>query len=221
MSGLRSKSWEEFAGPGAAALDFVFTVCDNAADEVCPVWPGQPMTAHWGVPDPSLAEGSETERRLAFADTHAHVEPAHRHLHEPALPLPRQDVVAESPRRDRPHAAEPRRRRNDGDLLARVSGSARSSSARHSCWRPSSARASWVSGWLAAMSRWRCWATRFPTGAILFVLITMLGPDIRRALQSGGDRGVRRSQRAFASPCSQLRRRADARRGGRAFLRLI
>ena len=69
VSGLRSKSWEEFSGPGANPLDFVFTVCDNAADEVCPVWPGQPMTAHWGVPDPSLAEGSETERRLAFADT--------------------------------------------------------------------------------------------------------------------------------------------------------
>jgi arsenate reductase (thioredoxin) len=69
VSGLRSKSWEEFSGPGASPLDFVFTVCDNAANEVCPVWPGQPMTAHWGVPDPSLADGSETERRLAFADT--------------------------------------------------------------------------------------------------------------------------------------------------------
>jgi len=69
VSGLRSKSWEEFSRPGAPPLDFVFTVCDNAANEVCPVWPGQPMTAHWGVPDPSLVEGSETERRLAFADT--------------------------------------------------------------------------------------------------------------------------------------------------------
>jgi arsenate reductase len=69
VSGLRSKSWEEFSGPGASPLDFVFTVCDNAANEVCPVWPGQPMSAHWGVPDPSLAEGSEPERRLAFADT--------------------------------------------------------------------------------------------------------------------------------------------------------
>ena len=68
-NGLRSKSWAEFSGPGATPLDFVFTVCDNAANEVCPVWPGQPMTAHWGVPDPSLVEGSETEQRLAFADT--------------------------------------------------------------------------------------------------------------------------------------------------------
>lgn len=69
ITGLRSKSWEEFARPGAPALDFVFTVCDSAAQEVCPVWPGQPVTAHWGVPDPSLVEGSETERRLAFANT--------------------------------------------------------------------------------------------------------------------------------------------------------
>jgi protein-tyrosine-phosphatase len=69
-SSLRSKSWEEFTAPEAPELDFVFTVCDNAASEVCPVWPGQPMTAHWGLPDPSLAEGTEAERRFAFADTH-------------------------------------------------------------------------------------------------------------------------------------------------------
>jgi arsenate reductase len=69
-TGLRSKSWEEFTAAEAPRLDFVFTVCDNAANEVCPVWPGQPMSAHWGLPDPSAFEGSETERRLAFADTH-------------------------------------------------------------------------------------------------------------------------------------------------------
>ncbi|MGE0023359.1 MAG: arsenate reductase ArsC [Hyphomicrobium sp.] len=67
---LRSKSWEEFTAPEAPNLDFVFTVCDNAANEVCPVWPGQPISAHWGVPDPSAAEGTESERRFAFADTH-------------------------------------------------------------------------------------------------------------------------------------------------------
>ena len=68
VSGLRSKSWHELSGPGATPLDFVFTVCDNAAAEAWPVWPGQPMTAHWGVPDPAAATGNEAEVRLAFAD---------------------------------------------------------------------------------------------------------------------------------------------------------
>lgn len=67
-AGLHSKSWEEFEAPGAPRLDFVFTVCDSAAKEVCPVWPGQPMTAHWGIADPSAVRGTEEEIRKAFRD---------------------------------------------------------------------------------------------------------------------------------------------------------
>ncbi len=69
-TGLRSKSWSEFARPGAPALDFIFTVCDNAAGEACPVWPGKPMTAHWGVPDPAEATGSDAEIALAFKEAY-------------------------------------------------------------------------------------------------------------------------------------------------------
>jgi len=66
----RSKNWDEFAVPGAPQMDFVFTVCDSAAAESCPVWPGQPMTAHWGIPDPAAAEGTDAEKHLAFDDAY-------------------------------------------------------------------------------------------------------------------------------------------------------
>jgi arsenate reductase len=68
--GLRSKNWQEFAKPGAPKMNFVFTVCDNAAQEMCPVWPGQPMTAHWGVPDPALAKGTPEQIERAFRDAY-------------------------------------------------------------------------------------------------------------------------------------------------------
>jgi arsenate reductase len=70
VSSLRSKSWTEFAKPGAPELDFVFTVCDDAAGESCPVWPGQPMTAHWGIPDPAAAEGTDAEIAVAFDEAY-------------------------------------------------------------------------------------------------------------------------------------------------------
>lgn len=91
-SELRSKSWDEFAGPGAPPLDFVFTVCDNAAGEACPLWPGHPVTAHWGIPDPAAATGSPAEIGLAFKD-------AYRLLHRrigvfTALPLRSLDALS-------------------------------------------------------------------------------------------------------------------------------
>lgn len=89
---IRSKSWDEFAASGAPRMDFVFTVCDNAASETCPVWPGQPISAHWGVPDPSETKGSDAEIAAAFADTH-------RMLHQrisifTSLPLASLDTLA-------------------------------------------------------------------------------------------------------------------------------
>ena len=81
-TGFRSKSWNEFAQPRRTGLDFVFTVCDNAAGEACPVWPGQPMTAHWGIPDPAAATGTDAEVALAFTD-------AYRMLHRRIESSPR------------------------------------------------------------------------------------------------------------------------------------
>ena len=91
VSGFRSKSWNEFAGVDKAPLDFVFTVCDNAAGEACPFWPGQPMTAHWGVPDPAAATGNEAEVRLAFADSFRML--ANRISVFVSLPLPSLDKL--------------------------------------------------------------------------------------------------------------------------------
>ena len=94
--GLRSKSWDEFAAPGAPVMDFVFTVCDNAAGETCPYWPGQPVTAHWGIEDPAAVEGSEIERKRAFVTAQRYLK--NRIAAFVALPLSSLDQVALSSR---------------------------------------------------------------------------------------------------------------------------
>jgi len=91
-TGLRSKSWDEFARPGAPVMDFVFTVCDQAAGEVCPVWPGNPVTAHWGVPDPASVVGSDEDRRQAFRDAHRQLETRIKLF--VALPIDKLDRIA-------------------------------------------------------------------------------------------------------------------------------
>jgi arsenate reductase len=96
--GLRSKSWDEFAQPGAPPLDFVFTVCDNAAGEVCPVWPGQPMTAHWGIDDPAAVEGSDEQKRKAFFK--AYTELSRRLSIFVSLPMDKLDRLALKKRLD-------------------------------------------------------------------------------------------------------------------------
>ena len=95
---LRSKSWNEFAQPGAPQLDFVFTVCDNAAGEVCPVWPGQPMTAHWGMDDPAAVEGSDEQKRRAFFK--AYTELSHRLSIFVSLPMDKLDRLSLQKRLD-------------------------------------------------------------------------------------------------------------------------
>ncbi len=89
---LRSKSWDEFAAPGAPSLDFVFTVCDNAAGEVCPVWPGQPMSAHWGLEDPAAVEGSDEAKRRAFFRIFSQLQ--HRLAIFASLPLDKLDHLS-------------------------------------------------------------------------------------------------------------------------------
>ncbi|MBI4753981.1 MAG: metalloregulator ArsR/SmtB family transcription factor [Betaproteobacteria bacterium] len=95
---LRSKNWDEFAQPGAPAMDFVFTVCDGAAGEVCPVWPGQPMTAHWGIPDPAAVQGSDADKRKAFFTAYSQLQ--HRMSIFTSLPLDKLDRLALKQRLD-------------------------------------------------------------------------------------------------------------------------
>jgi protein-tyrosine-phosphatase len=98
IAGLRSKNWDEFAAPGAPGMDFVFTVCDQAAAEVCPVWPGQPMTAHWGLEDPAAAVGSDDEKRRAFFRAYTQLQ--HRLQIFASLPMDKLDRLGLQKRLD-------------------------------------------------------------------------------------------------------------------------
>ncbi len=102
---VRSKSWNEFATPEAPVMDFVFTVCDNAAGEICPVWPGQPITAHWGIPDPAVVEGTDEERRRAFAKAFRELDTRIQLF--TSLPFDRLDRLAIKQEVDRIGKAEP------------------------------------------------------------------------------------------------------------------
>ena len=195
---FRSKSWSEFAKPGAPPLDFVFTVCDNAAGETCPVWPGQPMTAHWGVPDPAEAKGSEAEIALAFKDTYRMLQPAHRDLHRTAAHEPRSAQPAKAAHGNRPHGRRngARLRAGRDAILAWPAPACRG--ARHGVAAGDRGRLGHhgASGWPAETSRWRCLCNslrdRRDPGRADFDLRAGFG----RAFQSRGQPGVRVARRA-------------------------
>jgi glycerol uptake facilitator-like aquaporin/protein-tyrosine-phosphatase len=175
-SGFRSKSWDEFAAaPGAPEFDFVFTVCDNAAAEACPLWPGQPMTAHWGIPDPAAASGTPAEIALAFKD-------AYRMLHQrigifTALPLRARSVdAATQAEGDRPHA----RRGGEGggadvksSLTRRVVAESLGTAFLLAAVVGSGIMAARLAGGNGALA---LLGNTLPTGAMLTVLILTLGP---------------------------------------------
>src|SRR5882724_8003478 len=101
-TGLRSKAWDEFSLPDSPELHFVFTVCDNAAKEVCPIWPGQPMTAHWGIPDPAAVQGTTEQVERAFRDAFLHARPAHHPVSQPSAGQSRPARTQAGNREDRP-----------------------------------------------------------------------------------------------------------------------
>ena len=155
--GLRSKSWDEFATPDSVHLDFVFTVCDNAAGEVCPAWPGQPMTAHWGIPDPAAAQGTDVEKGFAFREAFRSDGNADQIVLESTARFDRSDAAQGAFGRDWSHTQSQYRRctlnHYPGDCSPRVSD--------RGCWqRPWWALGSWRNASAVVTSRLRSWPTR-------------------------------------------------------------
>ena len=176
-SGFRSKSWSEFADPGAPQLNFVFTVCDNAAGEACPLWPGQPMTAHWGVPDPAEAKGTKAGIALAFKDAYRMLE--RRLSIFVSLPLRSLDQLTlqsrlrEIGRMDSATAKKRAEPTSKSTLAQRIVAEALGTAFLLAAVVGSGIMAAKLSGGNAALAL-RC--NTLPTGAILTVLILMFGP---------------------------------------------
>ena len=156
VTGFRSKSWDEFAKPGAPKFDFIFTVCDNAAGEACPVWPGNPMTAHWGIPDPAEATGTEAQIGQAFSD-------AYRMLNQrigifTALPIASLDALTLQSRLREIGRSQGATAKAEAQVTGDLVTARHGGGARHGdcCWPRWSAPESWRSGWPAETLLLRC-----------------------------------------------------------------
>ena len=172
--GLRSKSWDEFAKPGAPEMDFVFTVCDQAAGEVCPVWPGNPVTAHWGVPDPAAVEGTEAENNRAFRDAYSGARDAYQALRQPAA------------RSARPPGDQAESRRNRPSPRSRARGTGAVTSTTTALRRPALSR---------PLAREAC----IELVATAFLLIAVVGSGIMAERLCGGNVGLALLANAIAT----------------------
>ena len=173
----------------APVMDFVFTVCDNAAGESCPIWPGQPMTAHWGIEDPAAVEGTDIEKEAAFVDGVPLSQESHRHLHQPAARKHRPPVAWDAAARHRPHRRFDRQAgRRPADVRIRSATPTRGRGPRHRALVATVVGSGIMAETLTKDVALALLGNTLPTGAILVVLITILGPDLGRAFQSRGHR---------------------------------